>query len=109
MEPYNKIHLYKTKALPWEQLNDIARRTYNVQTIINQNNQYINFIKTRIDLDDNSYSDCKSGSNDNCSDTRQVGIGRYIRFDVYVDEIEYHVVDINNIFVNIKKFRIKGF
>ncbi len=44
MEPHNKIHLYKTKALPWEQLNDIARRTYNVQTIINQNNQqHINF------------------------------------------------------------------
>lgn len=36
MEPYNKLHLAKTKALPGDSLNDICRRMYNLQIIINQ-------------------------------------------------------------------------
>lgn len=36
MEPYNKLHLSRTQALPWENLNDICRRMFNLQIIINQ-------------------------------------------------------------------------
>ena len=66
-----------------------------------QNNQFINFIKTRIDLD-NDYSSCSSGENNNCDATRNVGIGKYIRFDIYLDEVEYHVVDFNTLFVDLE-------
>lgn len=36
METYNKLHLSRTQALPWENLNDICRRMFNLQIIINQ-------------------------------------------------------------------------